>query len=235
VVSLDNGVVTFLTTSFKIEQPTNMKTKTQVVEEFRCRAICKAAMRVVGRKGLAQATVDDIAREAGVAKGTLYLYFRSREAIIEMTLGAAVDELLDRLQRAADGDGSPGTFAEALERLFTAQFAYFDENRDFFRLYFASGEYSEDRRLRQTRRYRIHIDQLVSLIERGRRRGEVKSADPERAAIAIAGAARDLILRRINEKKPPAPGRDARFLGQLVFRGLDARGKDRGKGRKGGL
>src|SRR5512141_1333187 len=102
-----------------------MTTKKQVVEEFRCRAIRDAAMRVVGRKGLEKATVDDIAREAGVAKGTLYLYFRSRDEILEKTIGAAVDELLERLQRATDGTGP---FAGALERLLTAQFAYFDEN-----------------------------------------------------------------------------------------------------------
>jgi AcrR family transcriptional regulator len=199
-----------------------MTTKKQVVEEFRCRAIRDAALRVVGRKGLEKATVDDIAREAGVAKGTLYLYFRSRDEIIEKTIGAAVDDLLARLQRAADGAGE-GPFDEALERVLTAEFAYFDENRDFFRLYFASGEYSEDRRLRQSRRYRLHIDQLVGLIESGRRRGELKSLDSERAAIAIAGAARDLILRRIHEKEPPPPESDARFLSEVLCSGLAAR------------
>ena len=197
-----------------------MTTKKQVVEEFRCRAIREAAMRVVGRKGLEKATVDDIAREAGVAKGTLYLYFRSRDEILEKTIGAAVDELLERLQRAADGTGP---FGETLERLLTVQFTYFDENRDFFRLYFASGEYSEDRRLRQTRRYRLHVERLAGLIRRGRRRAELKSLDPERAAIAIAGAARDLILRRIHEKQPPPPETDARFLRDLLFSGLAAR------------
>jgi AcrR family transcriptional regulator len=196
-----------------------MTTKQQIVEEFRCRAICEAAQRVVGRKGLEKATVDDIAREAGVAKGTVYLYFRSRDEIIEKTIGAAVDELLARLQRAAEGDG-PGPFAQALERVLTAQFAYFDENRDFFRLYFASGEYSEERRLRQSRRYRLHLDQLVALIKRGRRRGELKGLEPERAAIAIAGAARDLILRRLHEKEPPPPEADARFLRDFLFSGL---------------
>jgi AcrR family transcriptional regulator len=194
-------------------------TKKQIVEEFRCRAIREAALRVVGRKGLEKATVGDIALEAGVAKGTLYLYFRSRDEIIEKTIGAAVDDLLARLQRAADGAG-PGPFAQALERVLTAQFAYFDENRDFFRLYFASGEYSEDRRLRQSRRYRLHLDQLVALIKRGRRRGELKSLEPERAAIAIAGAARDVILRRLHEKEPPSPEADARFLRDLLFSGL---------------
>lgn len=198
-----------------------MTTKRQIVEEFRCRAIRDATLRVVGRKGLEKATVDDIAREAGVAKGTLYLYFRSRDEIIEKTIGAAVDDLLARLQRAADVAG-PEPFAEALERVLTAQFAYFDENRDFFRLYFASGEYSEDRRLRQSRRYRLHLDHLVALIKRGRRRGELKSLEPERAAIAIAGAARDLILRRLHEKEPPPPEADARFLRDLLFSGLAA-------------
>jgi AcrR family transcriptional regulator len=200
-----------------------MTTKTQVVEEFRCRAICEAAMRVVGRKGLVKATVDDIAREAGVAKGTVYLYFRSRDAILEKTVGNAVDELLERLQRAADGSGRPGTFADALERVLAAQFAYFDENRDFFRLYFASGEYTEDRRLRQSDRYRRHLEQLVALIKRGKRRGELRNVDPERAAIAVAGAARDLILRRIHEKQPPPPGADARFLRDVFTSGLEAR------------
>lgn len=199
-----------------------MPTKKQVVEEFRCRAIREAAMRVVGRKGLAKATVDDIAREAGVAKGTVYLYFRSREEILEKTIGAAVDELLERLERAAEGAG-PGPFDLALERVLTAQFAYFDDHRDFFRLYFASGEYSEDRRLRQSRRYRLHLDQLVALIRRGRRRGELKRLDPERAAIAIAGAARDFILRRIHEKDPPPPECDARFLAEILGTGLATR------------
>ena len=81
-------------------------TKRQVVEEFRCRAIRDAAMRVVGRRGARKRRppARSPARPAS-AKGTLYLYFRSRDEIIEKTIGAAVDDLLERLQRAADGDG----------------------------------------------------------------------------------------------------------------------------------
>ena len=205
-----------------------MRTKKQVVEEFRCRAICDAAMRVVGRNGLAKATVREIAREAGVAKGTVYLYFPSRDAILEKTVEAAVGQLLDRLRCAGEKGRTCG---DSLELILAAQFAYFDENRDFFRLYFASGESSEDRRLRQSRNYRDHIEHLAGIIRKGRRRGEVASGDPERAAIAIAGAARDLILRRINERKPPAPGADARFLTELVFRGLEPRESGRERAR----
>ena len=199
-----------------------MTTKKQVVEEFRCRAISDAAMRAVARKGLAKTTVDDIAREAGVAKGTIYLYFRSRDEIIEKTIGAAVDGLLERLRLAANAAGDE-PFGRALERVLTAQFAYFDEHRAFFRLYFGSGEYSEDRRLRQTRRSRLHLGLFVGLIRRGRRRGELPSLDAERAAIAITGAAREVILRRIHEKEPPTPAADARLLADVFGAGLAAR------------
>ena len=173
-------------------------------------------MRVVGRKGLAKATVDDIAREAGVAKGTVYLYFRSRDEILEKTIGAAADVLLERLRRAGERGR---TFADSLELVLAAQFAFFDENRDFFRLYFSAGESSEDRRLHRSRNYRDHIGHLVEIIKRGRRRGELTTADPERAAIAIAGASRAFILRRINEKKPPPPEADARFLRDVLVSG----------------
>ena len=201
-----------------------MPTKKQVVEEFRCRAISDAAMRVVARKGLAQATVDDIAREAGVAKGTLYLYFHSRDEIIEKTIGAAVDGLLDRLRLAAR-DAAAEPFARALERVLTAQFAYFDEHRAFFRLYFGAGEYSEDRRLRRTRRSRAHLAVFVELLRRGRRRGDLANVDAARAAVAITGAAREVILRRIREKRPPLPARDARFLAGIFGAGLREGGR----------
>lgn len=199
-----------------------MTTKKQVVGAFRCRAISDAAMRAVARKGLAKTTVDDIAREAGVAKGTIYLYFRSRDEIIEKTIGAAVDGLIKRLRLATDGAVAE-PFAGALERVLTAQFAYFDEHRAFFRLYFGSGEYSEDRRLRQTRRSRVHLGLFVELIRRGRRQGDLRNVDAKRAAVAITGAAREVILRRIHEKEPPSPAADARLLADVFGAGLAAR------------
>src|ERR1039457_7703986 len=106
-----------------------MPTKKQVVEEFRCHAVCEAAWRVVGRKGLAKATVQEIAREPVVAKGTVYLYFPSRDAILEKTVEAAVGRLLERLRCA----GEKGrTFADSLQLVLAAQFAFFADDRDFF-------------------------------------------------------------------------------------------------------
>jgi AcrR family transcriptional regulator len=199
-------------------------TKEKVVGEFRCRAIREAAMRVVGRKGLAHATVQEIADEAGVAKGTVYLYFRSREEILEKTTRAAVDELLDRLHSAAEEGGG---FREVLERVLATQLGYLDEHKDFFRLYFETGDaIGKQRQGRQASRKR-HVAQLVGMLESAAARGEIRAADNERVAVAIAGAVRGVILRRIDERPVVPLERDVRLLVDLVCDGLLSHGKER--------
>jgi AcrR family transcriptional regulator len=56
-------------------------------DESRRRQIAEAALRVWLREGFHQASVEDIAREAGLGKGTLYLYFPTKEAVLEAVIG----------------------------------------------------------------------------------------------------------------------------------------------------
>jgi AcrR family transcriptional regulator len=49
--------------------------------EERPRQILDAALEVFGERGLAAARLEDIARSAGVSKGTIYLYFPNKEAL----------------------------------------------------------------------------------------------------------------------------------------------------------
>ncbi|HVB38785.1 MAG TPA: helix-turn-helix domain-containing protein, partial [Vicinamibacterales bacterium] len=61
--------------------PLEGRTKQDVLSEFRCAEILTAARGVFARKGYQAATMDDIAGAAGVGKGTLYLYYRSKRDI----------------------------------------------------------------------------------------------------------------------------------------------------------
>lgn len=68
--------------------------RTEEEREDRMRTIRAAALDVFATKGFAAARLDDVARAAGIAKGTIYLYFRSKEdlfeAIVKNTIGASL-------------------------------------------------------------------------------------------------------------------------------------------------
>ena len=57
-------------------------TKEEVVKDFRTGEIANAARRVIGELGYPEASMERIAQEAGVSKGTLYLYYRNKRALL---------------------------------------------------------------------------------------------------------------------------------------------------------
>src|SRR5438552_18187600 len=108
------------------------RSKEEVVQEFRIHSIRDAAMRVIARKGMAAATMQEIADEAGIAKGTIYLYFRDRDELVEKTFESAMNDLHERVEQALENEGS---FEEKLRAVLAAQISYFQAHREFFRLY----------------------------------------------------------------------------------------------------
>ncbi|HKR66930.1 MAG TPA: helix-turn-helix domain-containing protein [Thermoanaerobaculia bacterium] len=194
-----------------------MPTKEEVVEQFRCQAIRDAAMRVVARKGYDNVTVQDIADEAGIAKGTVYLYFKSREEILEKTMTLSFAELQTRIREAIDAGGA---FVEVLERIVQTQLEYFEERQEFFRLYLAMAEPLGQRRLRKHAVYRTHIAQLVTMIEGAAKKRELRTEPAERIAVAIASVIRDVGMLRMTEKSPRPLREDVQFVRDFLTRGI---------------
>src|SRR6185295_7045060 len=108
------------------------KSKEEIVQEFRVQSIQEAAMRVIARKGMSAATMADIAGEAGIAKGTIYLYFRDRDELVEKTFETAIDELHKRVDEARTRGNN---FEERFRNVIAAELEFFRENAEFFRLY----------------------------------------------------------------------------------------------------
>ncbi len=75
--------------------------------EERHEAILKAALEVFSEHGFAAARLDDIAQRAGVAKGTLYLYFPDKETIFERMLQSVAAPALALLARLAEEETVP--------------------------------------------------------------------------------------------------------------------------------
>src|SRR5438045_7862535 len=82
-----------------------LRTKKDVVTEFRTAGILEAARKVFAKKGFSDATVDDIALAAGVAKGTVYLYYSSKREVYFAALKFGIEQmyaaLADQLKRVS--------------------------------------------------------------------------------------------------------------------------------------
>lgn len=70
-------------------------------------AILKAAVKVFSRDGLDKGTIADIAKEAGIGKGTVYEYFSSKDEIFNAIEGAMMDELVGALEHLHSMEISP--------------------------------------------------------------------------------------------------------------------------------
>ncbi len=97
----------------------------KVVREYKDQArhrIIEAAVQVLHRKGLAGITMDEIAREIGVSKGALYLYFPSKAQLLEAILSRFRDEMMAKLERSVEeGDVAEG-IAGTIDKIFSGEF-----------------------------------------------------------------------------------------------------------------
>ncbi len=202
------------------------KSKEEVVQEFRVQSIQDAAMRVIARKGMAAATMQEIAEEAGVAKGTIYLYFRDRDELVEKTFETAITLLIARLEAAML---SEKPFREKMRDALGAKIAFFNENREFFRLYldlrFPEGNAQQQRRHRTKcePQYRHSVAGFVQQIEAAMDAGEIRRVDPQRLALFIVEGTNAIVIDRVvNETQPPDEA-DLDFMIDVIFGGIDAR------------
>lgn len=202
------------------------KSKEEVVQEFRMQSIQEATMKVIARKGMAAATMQEIAEEAGVAKGTLYLYFRDRDELVEKTFENAMTQLHERIDTALGGEG---TIEEKLRQVIAAKFKFFEDHREFFRLYMSlripEGNPAQQRRQKRTcqPQYRARVDQLVGVFEDAMKRGEIREMDPRRLALLFIEGTNAIVIERIMEESAPPAADDIELIAGTLFDGIGIR------------
>src|SRR5512140_1120606 len=105
---------------------------TEARKDARRQQLVKTASRVFATRGYAATTVKDIAEEAGVAVGTFYLYFKSKEDM----LATLYEDMSERVSGAVDGAVTgPGlTTVQQFSRATVASLATYREYRDLTRI-----------------------------------------------------------------------------------------------------
>jgi AcrR family transcriptional regulator len=198
-----------------------LKTKKEVVTEFRTSGILEAARKVFASKGFNDATVDDIASAAGVAKGTVYLYYGSKRDIYFAALKFGIEQMYSMLQEELSKVSTP---AEKLRRLIAVKLEYFDDNRDFFKIY-----YSElgnicihpgtiDSQFKAL--YEQQAKVVEAILREGARKKVIRPVRAEQAAFAISDIIRGVVTQRVVGWSKSKISQDVEFIFDLIWKGI---------------
>ena len=111
------------------------KTKEQFEEirQEKSDLILNTALEVFATHGYHGASISTIAKHAGIAKGLMYSYFESKEALLKAILEKGVKDLLEVFAHMINKELTP----EILRELLKTFFVQLKENGAFWRLYFA--------------------------------------------------------------------------------------------------
>jgi len=191
-------------------------------------ALLKAALAVVTEKGYFNTRVDDVASRAGVAKGTVYLYFRDKPAIY---IGL-VDWLLEQaLAMAAEVISKPSSPRRKLDELFSTWSSGVMSNPGVLSLLSMENIHQDNTLMKRFKRHVLpHIiemqDAVAGIMKQGIERGDFRPADPRAAAMMFLGAFRAELLAAANRPRTP---RAVESVKELFLFGLLADGKGRTK------
>jgi AcrR family transcriptional regulator len=194
-----------------------MKSKQQVVSEFRRAEIIDAARSVFARHGFELGIMDEIAREAGIAKGTIYLYFRSKtevyRAVLNHDMKALRKSTLERIDAASSLREKIGVFI--LARLENAE-----AQKEFFRIMDSERENLTMTRSQYRDYLRAPVLLLAAAIEQAASLGQIRPVPAEKTAWIVADVTRGAIQRRLLGQNSASTSDEAAFLLDFIWSSL---------------
>ncbi|HEY7247936.1 MAG TPA: TetR/AcrR family transcriptional regulator [Xanthobacteraceae bacterium] len=158
--------------------PTRRPPRVQDPQERRA-AILDAALAEFAARGFADTRLDDVAARAGIAKGTIYLYFRDKETLFQELVRAKLSPLVGSIAAAAARELSTRALAELIVDTFLKEI-FGTPRQDVIRLIITEGSrFPELAELY----YREVISRVLPIV-RARLRQAAKEGEATRAALA---------------------------------------------------
>ncbi len=181
-------------------------------------AILEAARNLFNERGFQAACMEDIAERAGLAKGTVYLYFRGKEALFnrlcEQTLQETLDERREIVRRTPDP-------AQALRLFWEEHVRRVRENPILLLLAGPiSGEEMPPESVRMRELAREHKGLILDIFQRGVKEGRFRAFDPAELAHLYIGALRGVFTQFVDSEGAMSPTLMASKMLDIFFHGI---------------
>jgi AcrR family transcriptional regulator len=187
-------------------------------------AILDAALRLLPRFGYRKTTLDDLAQEAGIARRTIYLHFKSKEDVFLCSIDRVVERLVGELATIAGDATSP---SDRLWRmLVTRVMSRFDSVRGYHQsLDEMLGELRVQYLERRERYFAAEAEVFAKVLDQGRRLHDWNVVDPRETARTLLVATNALLpysLSRAELGSRASVQREISAVATLLLRGLEA-------------
>lgn len=168
-------------------------------KERRRNQIIDAAERIIFSKGLEQATMDEIAEEAELSKGTLYLYFKNKTELYLAITERGSDLLNSRFAKVFAG-GHDHTGLELIRLLGETYLNFVQENPNYFNAFMYYESLSDIEELQQSdyarsceKNRREALNFMIRALQIGMQDGTVNASyDPKELAVVILSSTRGI-------------------------------------------
>lgn len=189
--------------------------------ENRRACILKAARHVFARQSYADTVVEDIANEAGIGKGTLYLYFKSKEDIFLAALSEDARRLEDVTRERME---AATAWQEKLRAYVDVRLEYLETHQDFLRIYLAEIRSMMVRGARMSAEFfqciRESEDHLSNVFTTAMAKGQIREVDPAIAALTLSDLTRGLMERRLLGWSRTNGANESAFALDIICRAL---------------
>lgn len=189
-------------------------------------AILDAVDRLLARFGYRKMTMDDLAREAGIAKRTIYLHFPSKEEVALSSIDRVIARLLERLRQIA---AMPSPADRRLREMLVARILFrFDSVQDYYQSFDEMFAELRPRYLARRERYfAAEAALFAEVLAEGVERGVLTCDDVSQTSRALLAATNSLLPYSLSARELGAradvEATVARIAG-LLLDGLRRRG-----------
>ncbi len=193
------------------------KIRKQMQDEFTKRLILDAAMSIVLAQGTETITMESIAEQAGVGKGTLYLHFSGKPEVIRAAVDALFEPLFRQLDDLLDSDLSPQI---KLEHFLSLGLQFFEDNLTLFRILIRDKEALSDPRLEQDSHYWHYQKKISQILDEGVRCGMFRPMNTALVANMIIEANSGQILLKLSGRSENSIAEQVDTVRDILLNGI---------------
>jgi AcrR family transcriptional regulator len=182
------------------------------------KAIVDAALKLFTEKGFEQTSMDELARAAGVGKGTIYGYFKAKEEIFLAYCEAELEFAFAALDRKLDEEAP---LVDQLVAYMMGQITFVTANREFGRIFAREMTFpGENTRLRSRDLDMRYLNKLGEVLARAQLRGELPAESDLLLLIAHLHALYILVLSAFYSGDVTSLDNAGIFIRALVLQAL---------------